>query len=418
MRLAARAAKGAELSAASGSRALLGARAVSSTAAAHSIPDLRADWDPWEKLDGDGLDGRSRSKAPRQRMMFKRMTKGQRAALAKDERGQLTLTDATVLGGQFGDAQFADVPGPSGSTVSVADGKAVGAFLDNLHESNPSRQRARRFIGPKQRHAAAGVTQRSLLRAREPHVSSSREHNERDMASGMANVRDSFAAVRPEEIGDPTIGANNLFDERAMRRVFRNKDLMSRLGLAPEGDEEEWHQDERRARPMPHWMFIETAREDLSYEFNPPQVTKAPKTETFLVRHAMTDAKGRAFAVGGRKNAKARVCVQLGDGRFNINGRPLADYFPHLVDRKEAIAPLMAVYATGAFDIDIRATGGGHSGQAGAIKHGLARALARFDPYLRLPLRRLRLLTRDPRVVERKKIGRTKARRRFQWVKR
>lgn len=213
MRLAARAAKGAELSAASGSRALLGARAVSSTAAAHSIPDLRADWDPWEKLDGDGLDGRSRSKAPRQRMMFKRMTKGQRAALSKDERGQLSLTDATVLGGQFGDAQFADVPGPSGSTVSVADGKAVGAFLDNLHESNPSRQRARRFIGPKQRHAAAGVTQRSLLRAREPHVSSSREHNERDMASGMSSVRDSFAAVRPEEIGDPTIGANNLFDE-------------------------------------------------------------------------------------------------------------------------------------------------------------------------------------------------------------
>jgi len=193
---------------------------------------------------------------------------------------------------------------------------------------------------------------------------------------------------------------------------------MAHLGLETKDDEEEWHSDERRTRPMPHWMFVEAAREDLEYEFTPPQATRRVRHAPVLIRHALQDAKGRSYAHGGRKNAKAKVSVRLGGGAITVNGRTLADYFPHLSDRREAITPLMAVYATGAFDVDVRAWGGGHSGQAGAIKHGLARALARFDPYLRVPLRRLRLLVRDPRAVERKKIGKTKARRGFQWVKR
>jgi small subunit ribosomal protein S9 len=193
---------------------------------------------------------------------------------------------------------------------------------------------------------------------------------------------------------------------------------MAGLGLVNEGDDEEWHPDEKRTRAMPYWLFMESVREDLEYEFTPPRVTKTVRNDNPLIRHSLVDSKGRAYATGGRKNAKAHVCVQLGDGDVSVNGRTLADYFPTMSDRKDAISPLMAVYATGAFNVTVKVTGGGHSGQAGAIKHGLARALARFDPYLRLPLRRLRLLQRDPRAVERKKIGRVKARKRFQWVKR
>jgi small subunit ribosomal protein S9 len=200
--------------------------------------------------------------------------------------------------------------------------------------------------------------------------------------------------------------------------MFKDKATLAKAGLSVENDEEEWHPDEKRSRPMPYWLFMETVREDLEYEFRPPAVKRDKRPEAALIRHSLVDDQGRAFATGGRKNAKARVSVKLGDGAFSVNGRSIVDYFPVSIDRRECIVPLMAVHATGAFDVEVKVRGGGHSGQAGAIKHALARALARFDPYLRLPLRRLRLLRRDPRAVERKKIGLAKARRAFQWVKR
>jgi small subunit ribosomal protein S9 len=132
----------------------------------------------------------------------------------------------------------------------------------------------------------------------------------------------------------------------------------------------------------------------------------------------MRDAQGRAYATGRRKTSAARVWVKPGDGDFSVNGMPLADYFPRMAHRVQCMQPLVAAQASGAFDVWLTVKGGGVSGQAGAVRHGLANALARYDPFLRPVLRKLGLIQRDPRMVERKKTGQKKARRKFQWVKR
>lgn len=102
----------------------------------------------------------------------------------------------------------------------------------------------------------------------------------------------------------------------------------------------------------------------------------------------MRDAQGRAYATGRRKTAAARVWVKLGDGAFTINGRTLAAYFPRGSDRAYCLEPLVAAHACGAFDVWLTVSGGGLTGQAGAIRHGLAKALARFDPYLKPGLKK------------------------------
>jgi small subunit ribosomal protein S9 len=132
----------------------------------------------------------------------------------------------------------------------------------------------------------------------------------------------------------------------------------------------------------------------------------------------MRDAQGRAYATGRRKTSVARVWVAEGDGAFTVNGRPLAEYFTSLAHRKHGLEPLIATQACGGLDVWLTVRGGGPSGQAGAVRHGLAKAMARYDPFLKPVLRRFGLLTRDPRMVERKKPGQAKARKKFQWVKR
>ncbi|MFN2383630.1 MAG: 30S ribosomal protein S9 [Gemmatimonadota bacterium] len=126
----------------------------------------------------------------------------------------------------------------------------------------------------------------------------------------------------------------------------------------------------------------------------------------------------QATGVGRRKTAVARVYLRPGKGAWHINGRSLADYFPRLLHAQQCQRPLEVGNAAGNWDILVNVRGGGITGQAGAVQLGIARALVRADESLRGALKADGLLTRDPRAVERKKYGRPKARKRFQFSKR
>jgi small subunit ribosomal protein S9 len=130
------------------------------------------------------------------------------------------------------------------------------------------------------------------------------------------------------------------------------------------------------------------------------------------------DKQGRAYATGKRKDAVARVWVKLGAGQILINDRPVETYFARPVLRMLIQQPLVAANRQGQYDVVCTVSGGGLSGQAGAVRHGLSKALMRHEPDLRGVLKRGGFLTRDSRVVERKKYGRAKARRSFQFSKR
>ena len=130
------------------------------------------------------------------------------------------------------------------------------------------------------------------------------------------------------------------------------------------------------------------------------------------------DAQGRAYATGKRKDAVARVWVKPGAGKIVINTRDFETYFARPVLRMLIQQPLVATNRNGQYDVVCTVSGGGLSGQAGAVRHGLSKALLNFEPDLRGALKRGGFLTRDPRVVERKKYGRAKARRSFQFSKR
>ena len=130
------------------------------------------------------------------------------------------------------------------------------------------------------------------------------------------------------------------------------------------------------------------------------------------------DAKGRSYATGKRKNAVARVWIKLGSGKITINDRDEPVYFARPVLRMMIRQPFVTANRVGQFDVWCTVTGGGLSGQAGAVRHGISKALTLFEPELRPVLKAGGFLTRDSRVVERKKYGRVKARRSFQFSKR
>jgi small subunit ribosomal protein S9 len=129
-------------------------------------------------------------------------------------------------------------------------------------------------------------------------------------------------------------------------------------------------------------------------------------------------AEHAEYGTGRRKTAAARVFVRPGTGRLTVNRRPLDDYFGRETARMVVRQPLELLDLTDRFDIDATVVGGGMTGQAGAIRHGLTRALAEHDESLRAPLRRAGFLTRDARQVERKKVGLHKARKATQYSKR
>ena len=130
------------------------------------------------------------------------------------------------------------------------------------------------------------------------------------------------------------------------------------------------------------------------------------------------DAQGRAYATGKRKNAIARVWIKPGKGSITINGRDQEVYFARPVLRMMIAQPLEVTDRLGQFDVVVTVEGSGLSGQAGAVRHGLSKALTYYEPGLRPLLKPHGFLTRDSRVVERKKYGKAKARRSFQFSKR
>ena len=135
-------------------------------------------------------------------------------------------------------------------------------------------------------------------------------------------------------------------------------------------------------------------------------------------RQQKIDAQGRAYATGKRKNAVARVWVKPGSGRIEVNGRTVETYFARPVLRMLINQPFQVANRVGQFDVFATVVGGGLSGQAGAVRHGISKALTYYEPGLRSPLKASGFLTRDSRVVERKKYGKAKARRSFQFSKR
>ena len=135
-------------------------------------------------------------------------------------------------------------------------------------------------------------------------------------------------------------------------------------------------------------------------------------------REPKRDALGRSYATGRRKDAVARVWIKPGKGEIVINGRKAAQYFARPVLRMLITQPFLVADRYNQFDVMATVTGGGLSGQAGAVRHGISRALTYYEPDLRGILKAAGFLTRDPRTVERKKYGKAKARRSFQFSKR
>jgi len=143
-----------------------------------------------------------------------------------------------------------------------------------------------------------------------------------------------------------------------------------------------------------------------------PAAPEAPKHVQKL------DKQGRAYATGKRKNAVARVWIKPGSGKIVVNTKTVEAYFARPVLRMLIQQPFTIANRAGQYDVTCTVSGGGLSGQAGALRHGISKALTYFEPDLRGPLKKEGFMTRDSRVVERKKYGRKKARRSFQFSKR
>jgi small subunit ribosomal protein S9 len=144
----------------------------------------------------------------------------------------------------------------------------------------------------------------------------------------------------------------------------------------------------------------------------------APAVAMAPVRVAVRDKLGRSYATGKRKNAIARVWIKPGTGKVTVNGKTMADYFARPVLQMILAQPFTVAGREGQFDVMATVSGGGLSGQAGAVKHGVSKALQLYEPALRGALKAAGFLTRDSRVVERKKYGKAKARKSFQFSKR
>ncbi len=144
----------------------------------------------------------------------------------------------------------------------------------------------------------------------------------------------------------------------------------------------------------------------------------AVAAEVAAPREPVRDSLGRSYATGKRKNAVARVWIKPGKGKVTVNGKEMAQYFARPVLQMILRQPFQITNVEGQFDVMATVVGGGLSGQAGAVKHGISKALQLYEPSLRGALKAAGFLTRDSRVVERKKYGKAKARRSFQFSKR
>jgi small subunit ribosomal protein S9 len=148
------------------------------------------------------------------------------------------------------------------------------------------------------------------------------------------------------------------------------------------------------------------------------EIVAAPAAPPAPLREQQIDAQGRAYATGRRKDAVARVWIKPGSGKVTVNGRDQEVYFARPTLRLVIDQPFQISERAGQYDVIATVKGGGLSGQAGAVKHGISQALTKFEPVLRGVVKAAGFLTRDSRVVERKKYGKAKARKSFQFSKR
>ena len=163
---------------------------------------------------------------------------------------------------------------------------------------------------------------------------------------------------------------------------------------------------------------LEDLKSAVSGTVAPGVAATASDTPDVIKYEKKVDAQGRAYATGKRKNAVARVWIKPGHGKLLVNGREGAKYFARPVLQMLIGQPFNSVNRNAQYDVWCSVVGGGLSGQAGAVRHGISKALVNFEPELRSLLKQGGFLTRDSRVVERKKYGQAKARRRFQFSKR
>ena len=177
-----------------------------------------------------------------------------------------------------------------------------------------------------------------------------------------------------------------------------NRQSLSDLGNIAKGEAQQ-------NQPAPDAVVAETTAD-------------TPAQETAPLREQELDQYGRAYATGRRKDAVARVWLKPGSGKIEINGRDQSTYFARPSLRLVINQPFDITERRGQYDVICTVKGGGLSGQAGAVKHGISQALTRFEPALRTTVKRAGFLTRDSRTVERKKYGKAKARRSFQFSKR
>ena len=149
-----------------------------------------------------------------------------------------------------------------------------------------------------------------------------------------------------------------------------------------------------------------------------PAAEQGAESNEAVKREAKIDSLGRSYGTGRRKDAVARVWIKPGTGKVVVNSKDQVDYFARQTHRLILNQPFLIVDRVGKFDVICTVKGGGLSGQAGAVRHGISRALQNFDPELRPALKKAGMMTRDDRIVERKKVGKHKARRTKQWAKR
>jgi small subunit ribosomal protein S9 len=201
----------------------------------------------------------------------------------------------------------------------------------------------------------------------------------------------------------------------AQTRLQLPSDRVTSLEHDPYG----WPLSQRGVKEAPMWMLFEAQRNEEKLINLQGEKKTSVKEPVLPLIVPIRNKDGQSYSVGRRKTSVARVWISLGTGNIRINKHEtLATYFPRLSDRRLAIEPLIVTESCGAFDIEILVEGGGLTGQAGAIRHGLANCLVQYDPQLRLLFAPTSMLQRDPRMVERKKPGQAGARRKFQWVKR
>ena len=175
---------------------------------------------------------------------------------------------------------------------------------------------------------------------------------------------------------------------------------------------------EAAAVPAPAPVATEAAAPAAEVEAEAPAAPVVPAAPTMPLRAQEIDNLGRAYATGRRKDAVARVWVKPGTGKITVNGRDQEIYFARPTLRLVINQPFGVTDRNGQYDVIATVKGGGLSGQAGAVKHGIAQALTKYEPALRSAVKAEGFLTRDSRVVERKKYGKAKARKSFQFSKR